>query len=203
MPHYALEGSIYNTGSTLKWLRDNMGLFKNYEDIDKMAEGSSYQSRLYLVPALTGLGAPYWDPDAGALLIGFDRSTSSGNIIRAAMESAAFRTRDIIKAMETDSGTRLKEIRIDGGVSRSRLFCQVLADITGKKIIRSMLEETTSLGIFLGIGLAEGIWKNKENIDVEDKNEMFDPRLSKEIRERIYKNWKRAVDRSREWHRPE
>jgi len=203
MPHYALEGSIYNTGSTLKWLKDNMGLFKSYEDIDEMAEGISYQSRLYLVPALTGLGAPYWDPDAGALLIGFDRSTSPGRIIRAALESAAFRTRDIIKAMETDSGTRLGDIKIDGGVSRSRLFCQILADITGKKIIRSMLEETTSLGIFLGIGLAEGIWKNKKDIDIEDKSEVFDPRIGKGTRDIIYKNWKRAVGRSREWNRPE
>jgi glycerol kinase len=180
-----------------------MGLFKSYEDIDKMAEGIGYQSRLYLVPALTGLGAPYWDPDAGALLIGFDRSTSPGSIIRAAMESAAFRTRDIIKAMESDSGTKLKEIRIDGGVSRSRLFCQILADITGKKIIRSMLEETTSLGIFLGIGLAEGIWKNKEDIDIEDKSTVFNPGVGKETRDKIYQNWKRAVDRSREWNRSE
>ena len=105
--------------------------------------------------------------------------------------------------METDSGTRLGDIKIDGGVSRSRLFCQILADITGKKIIRSMLEETTSLGIFLGIGLAEGIWKNKKDINIEDKSEVFEPRISKGTRDIIYKNWKRAVGRSREWNRPE
>jgi glycerol kinase len=202
-PYYALEGSIYNTGSTLKWLKDNMGLFKSYEDIDKMAEGIGYQSRLYLVPALTGLGAPYWDPDAGALLIGFEGSTSPGSIIRAAMESAAFRTRDIIQAMESDSGTSLKEIRIDGGVSRSRLFCQMLADITGKTIIRSMLEETTSLGVFLGACLAIGIWHGTKDIDVQDKSEAFIPKISRKARDNIYENWKRAVDRSRNWNRPQ
>lgn len=199
-PCYALEGSIYNTGSTLKWLRDNMGLLKSYEDIDKMAEGTDHQDRLYLVPALTGLGAPYWDPEAGALIIGFDRSTSPGDIIRAALESAAFRTRDVIKAMEADSGTSIKEVRIDGGVAKSRLFCQLLADITGKRIIKPDLEETTSLGIFFGAGLAAGIWDHKEDIDIRDKNTSFEPMISSRIRETIYKNWERAVEKSLNWH---
>ena len=135
--YYALEGSIYNSGSILKWLKEDLGLIGNYDEIDKMASTVDYQSRMYIVPAMTGLGAPYWDPDAGALLIGFERSTSSAGIVRAALEAIAYRTGDIITAMEKDTGTRISEIRIDGGVSRSRLFCQIFADLTGKMTKRS------------------------------------------------------------------
>ena len=199
--YYALEGSIYNSGSILKWLKENLGLLKSYDDIDKLASGIDYQSRMYLVPSMTGLGAPYWDPGAGALLIGFDRSTSSNEILRAAVEAAAYRTHDVIIAMERDSGNVINEIKIDGGVSRSNLFCKILADITGKRIIRSTVRETTSLGIFFGAGLAIGLWHSEKEINVKDNSAAFHPEISSGKRKLLYGNWKRALKRSLDWHK--
>jgi len=197
--YYALEGSIYNTGSIFQWFKENLKIISEYSEIEKMATGHKYQSNMYLVPAFTGLGAPYWDSNAGALLIGFNRSTRVDEIVRIAEEAIAYRTNDVILAMEQDMGKLIREIKIDGGVSRENLFCQILSDLTGKKIIKSSLKETTSLGTFFGVGLGMGLWESVAEIKTNHSLFNYQPKINSQLRTALYKNWLNAVERSKNW----
>ncbi|GAG63979.1 unnamed protein product [marine sediment metagenome] len=197
--YYALEGSVYNTGSIFQWLKEDIGLISSYDEIEKIAEDLDYQDSLFMVPALTGLGAPFWDPYARGMIIGLSRSTSKGDIVRAAIESIAYRTCDVIIAMEKDSGIKLSQMKIDGGVSQNDLFCQILADLTEIKIIKFGLKEITALGAMYGAALGIGLWENPDQIKEERKFEEFNPKIDKSLKEKLYNNWCRAVSRSKGW----
>jgi len=196
---YALEGSVYNTGSIFQWLKDGLGLISSYDEIEILSSGLDYRNDLYIVPALTGLGAPHWDPYARGMIIGLTRSTSKNEIIRAAMESIAYRTRDVTDAMEKDCGIRVEQIKIDGGVSQNNLFCQILSDLTGIKIIKFDLKEITALGAMYGAALGIGLWKHPDQIKEGRQFKEFSPVIDSSLRENLYRNWCRALSRSKKW----
>jgi glycerol kinase len=196
---YALEASIFNAGSVLQWLKEDICLMDDYKEIEKIAKGSSYSENIYFVPAFTGLGAPFWDPDARGTIIGITRSTNRKDIIRAAVESLAYRTRDVLIAFEKDSGIKLKEMRIDGGVSQSKVFCRVLSDLTGLGIRAFDFKQYTALGVMYAAGLGSGVLDGYQQIGEHSRSRTFAPETDVELRDRLYKNWTRAVSRSREW----
>lgn len=196
---YALEGSIYNTGSVFQWLKEEMGIIDSYSEIEKLGSGLNYQENLFIVPALTGLGAPFWDPYARGLIIGLSRSTGRKNIVRAAVESAAYRARDVIIAMEKDCKFKLGSMKIDGGVSGNKLFCQVLADITGLVIERFDLGEITALGAMYGAGIGIGVWDGPDRIKVKKASSKYYPKISSNLREKLYRKWSSAVEKAGKW----
>jgi glycerol kinase len=197
--YFALEGSIYNTGSILQWLKEELGIINNYDEIEIQGSDVSYQDNLFLVPAFTGLGAPFWDPYARGLIIGLTRASGKKQIIRAALESMAFSARDVLLAMERDSKIKFSEIKIDGGVSQNRLFCKILADITGIKIIKYDLKEFTALGSMYGAGIGIGIWDSPGEIKDERTPDEYLPEIGDYLRERLYRNWSKAISFSRNW----
>jgi glycerol kinase len=197
--HYGLEGSIYNAGSLFQWLKDGLGIIDDHSQIQALASGHDYQGHLFIVPALTGLGAPYWDPHARGLIIGLERSTSKGQIVRACIESIAYRSADVIYAMERDLGRRVTELKTDGGVSQNPLFCQVLADITGTMVIKSAHMEMTSLGACLAAGLGLGIWDSPQDIEIESGQTRYEARIDKDRSLRLYSRWQKAVERAKGW----
>jgi len=196
---YALEGSIYNTGSVFQWLKDELGIIHDYNEIGEITAGLDYQSNLFFVPAFTGLGAPYWDPYASGIIIGISRSTSKKEIIRAAEESIAYGVCDLVAAIEKDTGVKLTKIKIDGGVSKNDSFCQVLSDLTGIKVIKFPVKEITALGAMYGAGLGIGIWENPLQIGESSTYFEFHSKIGEKLRKKLYKNWCRAVSRSRNW----
>ncbi|MCG9479905.1 MAG: glycerol kinase GlpK [Actinomycetia bacterium] len=196
---YALEGSVYNTGSVFQWLKEGIEIIGDYKDIEFLASGQDYQKDLFLVPALTGMGAPYWDPLARGLLIGITRSTSKKQIVRAAVESIAYRTLDVLNVLERETNLYISSIKIDGGVTRNRLFCQVLADITGKEINKLDLPEITALGSMYGAGLSIGLWSSQKDIKQSMGYQKYVSQMEVELRNNLYSNWQRAVDRAKNW----
>ncbi|MCJ7473194.1 MAG: FGGY-family carbohydrate kinase, partial [Actinobacteria bacterium] len=196
---YALEASIYNAGNVLQWLKEDMGLIDDYKEIEKIAGRSDYNENIFFVPAFTGLGAPFWDSDARGIIIGITRSTNRKDIVKVAIESLAYRTRDVLIALERDSGTEIKEMRIDGGVSQSNVFCQILSDLTGIKIEASDFKEYTALGSMYAAGLGFGIWEDHQQINKYRESKTYIPKINSNLRGKLYKNWSRAVSRSRDW----
>ncbi len=192
---YALEGSVFITGAALKWLKD-LGFINKYEETENLARESE-NLNLYFVPAFSGLGAPYWDQYARGLLIGITRDTKREDIVRAALESIAYQTMDVVE--EIKKHLEIKEIRVDGGASINDYLMQFQADIGGIPILRPVNRESTSLGAAFIAGLEAGIWKFEElrNLWTEDKR--FYPKIDKEKREKLYGKWKRAVNRSLRW----
>ncbi|MCL5986010.1 MAG: glycerol kinase GlpK [Actinobacteria bacterium] len=197
--YYALEGSIYNTGSILQWLKEELGIINSYDEIEILASGVNYQDNLFLVPAFTGLGAPFWDPYARGLIIGLTRASGKKQIIRTALESMALSTCDVLLAMERDSKIKFIQMKIDGGVSQNRLFCKILADITGIKIIKYDLKEFTALGSMYGAGIGIGIWDGPDEIKDERTPDEYLPEIGNDLREKLYRNWSRAILLSRNW----
>ncbi|MGM0366923.1 MAG: glycerol kinase GlpK [Actinomycetota bacterium] len=196
---YALEGSVYNTGSIFQWLKEGMGIIADYKDIEFLASRQDYQKDLFMVPALTGMGAPYWDPYARGMLIGITRSTSKGQIVRAAVEAIAYRTLDVLNVMEKDTDLYIETLKIDGGVSQNKLFCQILADIIGKKILKLDLQEITALGAMFGAGLAIGLWDSKDKIKERTGYEGYMPDMDAGTRNQLYSRWQKAVAKARNW----
>ena len=196
---YALEGSTYNAGSIYQWLKEELGLIKDYSEIAELAIKAEYQKNLFLVPAFTGLGSPFWDPYARGLLIGIERSTGRKEIVRASLEAAAYRTVDVMNAMRLDSCLNLNFLKIDGGVSKDKAFPQILADLTGVKIIKFDMKELTALGAFFGASLGLGIWRSPKDLKDDRKTEIFLPILKDETRKDLYNNWLKAVERCRNW----
>ncbi len=199
---YDLEGSAFNAGSVIKWLRDEVELIKDARECDICAEKVDDSNGLYFVPAFTGLGAPYWDMYARGCMIGLTRGINKNHICRAVLESITFQMTDLLEAMMNDSGILLKDLRVDGGASISDIMMQIQANMTGVNVNRPVNREATALGAAYLAGLATGVWKDTKEIEanrVVDK--VFVPSMAEDKRNEMYANWKRAVERSRNWER--
>lgn len=197
---YALEGSIFITGAAIQWLRDGLKIIEVSGEVNPLAEAAEDTGGMYLVPAFTGLGAPYWDPYARGLIIGLTRGTSRKHIARAVLESIAYLTRDVVEAVCNDTGQRVKMLKADGGASRSDFLLQFQADILGVNVARPSVRETTSLGAAYLAGLAVGFWKSVEEVKGNWRVEReFTPRMDPETRKKLYEGWRAAVKRSLGW----
>lgn len=192
---YAIEGAVFNAGSALKWLKDELGLIKSYDELDTLATSIDSSEELVIVPAYTGLGAPHWDMYARGLMIGISRNTSKAHIVRATLESIAFQTKDIIDAMNLNHSS-VKALSVDGGVSSSEFLVQFLADILQVPIQRGITNECTALGAALIAN--KGIRKTLPNLS-DNNVEVFLPKLSISDRDIIYKKWQKAVERAKKW----
>lgn len=197
---YCLEGSIAITGALVQWLRDNLGLIQKSSDIEALAKSVEDNGGIYFVPAFSGLFAPYWKSDARGVIVGMTRYVNKGHIARAALEATAFQTREVLDAMNADSGVPLTALKVDGGMVYDELLMQFQADILGVPVIRPKVAETTALGAAYAAGLAVGFWKNVEDLRtnwVKDKE--WKPMIKAELRDKEYKGWKKAVTRTFDW----
>lgn len=197
---YALEGSIFIAGAVVQWLRDGLGLIKKSSDIEKLARSVDDNGGVYFVPALSGLGAPYWDQQARGSIQGLSRGTEAGHIARAALEGIAFRVADVLQAMESDSGIKTAELRVDGGATANNLLMQFQADILQVPLVRPEVLETTALGAAYLAGLATGFWNSTDDIEQQWKaDRRFEPEISADEAEVYLNKWRRAVDGSKGW----
>lgn len=197
---YALEGSIFVAGAAVQWLRDELKLIDNAAQSEELASAITDTNSVYVVPAFVGLGAPYWDMYARGTIIGLTRGANRNHIVRATLESIAFQTKDVLQAMEEDSGIKLKTLRVDGGAVVNNFLMQFQADILGVPVDRPVETETTAMGAAFLAGLAVGFWKNKAEIaDNRRVDRTFTPTMDTEGRNRKYGGWKKAVERSRAW----
>ena len=197
---YALEGSVFVGGAVIQWLRDELHFIREARDAEYFASKVPDTGGVYLVPAFTGLGAPYWDMYARGALVGITRGTKPEHIIRAAQESIAYQSMDLVQAMEKDSGRTLSELKVDGGASRDRFLMQFQADILGKTVSRPMVRETTALGAAFLAGLAVGVWKDTDEIRSQLVCDVcFESRMEEEKRETLIRGWHKAVGRSLDW----
>jgi glycerol kinase len=199
-PHYALEGSIAVTGSLVQWLRDNLGLFSNAPEIETLAKQVEDNGGAYFVPAFSGLFAPYWRPDARGALVGLTRYVNKSHIARAALESTAYQTAEVIDAVNADSGVPLTELKVDGGMTANDTLMQFQADILGVPVVRPVVAETTALGAAYAAGLAVGFWADLDDLAKnwqEDKR--WEPKMPSEQRDKLYRNWKKAVTKTFDW----
>jgi glycerol kinase len=198
--NYALEGAIFNGGSTVQWLRDELKIINDSLDSEYFATKVEDNNGVYLVPAFTGLGAPYWDPYARGALFGLTRGVKVDHIIRATLESIAYQTRDVLDAMQQDAGKRTTSLRVDGGAVANNFLMQFQADILGTTVERPEMKETTALGAAYLAGLATGFWKSLDELRNKATIErVFEPESNPEQREALYKGWKRAVERTKGW----
>ncbi len=199
---YALEGSIFVTGAAVQWLRDGLQVIKNSVDVEDLAATVPDNGGVYLVPAFVGLGAPYWDPNARGTIVGLTRGSTVGHIARATLESMCYQTRDVLEAMEADSGVSLKTLRVDGGAVVNNLLMQFQADILGVAVQRPKIAETTALGAAYLAGLAVGFWSSPQEVAEQwAVDRTFEPQMGADQRDSLYADWKRAVERSLNWER--
>ena len=197
---YALEGSVFVGGAVIQWIRDELELVNNAADTEYFAGKVKDNGGVYVVPAFTGLGAPYWDMYARGTILGLTRGANKNHIIRAALESIAYQSRDLMDAMEEDSGCRLNSIKVDGGASRNNFLMRFQADITGTKVIRPIITETTALGAAYLAGLAVGFWKSKEEIATKwCVSQAYESQYDEDKKENLYREWKKAVTRAMAW----
>jgi glycerol kinase len=195
---YALEGSVFMGGATIQWLRDELGLIRDAKDTAYFAQQVDSSNGVYLVPAFVGLGAPYWDPHARGSLVGLTRGTNRNHIIRAALEAIAYQSKDVLLAMEEDSGIKLNQIRVDGGAVANDFLMQFQSDIMGSKVVRPMVRESTALGAAMLAGLAVGYWNSQEELaDKKEIERIFSPELEREKRETLYDGWLTAIGRTK------
>lgn len=191
---YALEGSIFVAGSAIQWLRDGLRMFKTSPESEAYAERVESTEGVYVVPAFVGLGAPYWDSDVRGAIFGLTRGTSKEHFVRATLESLAYQTKDVLDAMEKDSGITLKKLRVDGGAVKNDFLMQFQSDLLNVPVERPIINETTALGAAYLAGLAVGFWKDRSDIMAHwalDRN--FEPEMDKEQREDLYSGWQKAV----------
>lgn len=197
---YSIEGSAFNAGSVIKWLRDEIHLIDDASRCDELAESVPDANGMYLVPAFTGLGAPYWDMYARGTIVGLTRGVNRAHFARAVLESIAFQSTDLLEAMAKDSQITLSELRVDGGASVSNIMMQIQANLIRTMVNRPKTVETTALGAAYLAGLAVGMWKSLDEIENNREVEkVFIPKITKGERDKIYKNWLRAVERSKGW----
>jgi len=197
---YALEGSVFVAGAVVQWLRDELGFFKNSKEIEFLAATVLDSGGVVVVPAFTGLGAPYWDARARGALVGLTRGTSKAHIARAALEAIAFQSADVLEAMQKDAGEALKELRVDGGAAANDLMMQFQADILGVPVVRPRVLETTALGAAYLAGLTVDLWKSREELASHWQVERrFTPQMTAQKREELMLRWRDAVSRSRNW----
>lgn len=198
--NYALEGSIFIAGAIIQWLRDELRLIVDAADSEYFATKVDDTNGVYIVPAFVGLGAPYWDMYARGTIVGLTRGSNRNHITRAALESIAYQTRDVLEAMQEDSGIDLKELRVDGGAVANNFLMQFQSDILGVPVHRPKVIETTALGAAYLAGLAVGFWRDMDEISVKwNVDRVFSPEMDEEHKEKIYKGWKKAVGRSLSW----
>jgi len=194
---YALEGSIFIAGAVIQWLRDELGIIPSSKDIESLALTVENSNGVYLVPAFAGLGAPYWNQHARGTIVGLTRGTSKAHLARAALESIAFQTMDVLKSMEADSSSTIRELRVDGGATINNLLMQIQADVLGVKVVRPEITETTAMGAAYFAGLATGFWKNIDEIKEQwslDKEFIPSTKNNESVKE-----WKRAVETVKFW----
>ena len=197
---YALEGSVFVGGAVIQWIRDELKLVNDAADTEYFAKKVEDNGGVYVVPAFTGLGAPYWDMYARGTILGLTRGANRNHIIRAALESIAYQSKDLIDAMQEDAGCKLTKLKVDGGASRNNLLMQFQADITGAEVVRPIVTETTALGAAYLAGLAVGFWNSKEEIAEKwAVSQAYIPNLSEEKKEKLYRGWKKAVKRAADW----
>jgi glycerol kinase len=199
-PHYALEGSIAIAGALVQWLRDNLGLIAKSADVEALARQAQDNGDVYVVPAFSGLFAPYWQDTARGVIVGLTRYANRSHIARAALEAVAYQTRDVLEAMEKDSGIPIKELRVDGGMVANELLMQFQADQLAVPVVRPRVTETTALGAAYAAGLAVGYWSSRDelvrNWGVERR---WHPQMADEERRKLYAAWQKAVRRSLDW----
>jgi glycerol kinase len=201
---YALEGSVFSAGSAVQWLRDGLHAIESSAEVEALAARADGTAGVYLVPAFTGLGAPYWDPCARGTIVGLTRDSGLAEIARATLESIAFQVADVLDAMEADSGSRLTTLRVDGGAAANDLLLGFQADILDVPVERPTVPETTALGAAYLAGLAVGYWKDVAEIEANWRlDRRFEPAMAAEQRDRLVRGWHRAVDRARGWARDE
>ena len=199
---YALEGSVFIAGAAIQWLRDGLGLIARAADIDAIASSVPDTGGVYFVPALAGLGAPYWDPHARGAIVGITRGTTRAHLARATLEAIAFQSAELIEAMATDSGIALAELRVDGGATACNALMQMQADLLGVPVVRPRVTETTALGAAYLAGLAVGFWKDEQEIATFwERERVFEPRVARDAAAERLAGWRRAVERSRDWAR--
>jgi glycerol kinase len=197
---YALEGSIFVGGAVIQWLRDGLKIIRKSEESEPLAATVENNGGVYFVPALTGLGAPHWDPYARGTITGITRGTTSAHIARAALESIAFQSRDVLKAMEDDMQQTAKELRVDGGATSNNLLMQFQSDILGIPVRRPQVQETTALGAAFFAGLATGFWPSIEALKSSWKEDRkFIPGIDEEEKKKLLKHWDKAVQRAEDW----
>jgi len=201
---YALEGSVFVAGAVVQWLRDELGFFESSAEVEALANSVLDSGGVVVVPAFTGLGAPYWDPRARGAILGLTRGSSRGHIARAALESIAYQSADVLDAMQKDSGKTLTELRVDGGATANDLLMQFQADLLGVPVVRPKILETTALGAAYLAGLTVGLWKSREAIAEQWQVERrFEPRMERGEADERLARWRDAVSRSRDWAKPE
>jgi glycerol kinase len=197
---YALEGSVAITGALVQWLRDNLGIIGKSSDVEELARSVEDNGGIYFVPAFSGLFAPYWRSDARGAIIGMTRYVNKGHIARAALEATAYQTREVLEAMEKDSGVKLSVLKVDGGMVVNELLMQFQADMLGVPVVRPKVAETTALGAAYAAGLAVGFWTGLDELRSnwkEDKR--WQPMMNEAARESLYAGWKKAVTRTFDW----
>jgi len=198
---YALEGSIFIGGAVVQWLRDKLKIIKSSGDIEKLASEAANNGGVFFIPAFVGLGAPHWDPYATGTIIGINRDTTDANIARAALESIALQSLDVLRTMELDSGIQMQELRVDGGAAVNDLLMQFQADVLGTAVVRPAIIETTALGAAYLAGLATGFWQGIDEIrDQWKEDKTFKPSMASEEIKKLTGNWARALERSRNWN---
>ncbi|MCU1479216.1 MAG: glpK [Subtercola sp.] len=198
--HYALEGSIAVTGSLIQWLRDNLGIISSAPEVEELAKTVDDNGGAYFVPAFSGLFAPYWRSDARGALVGLTRYVNKGHIARAALEATAFQTREVLDAVNADSGVDLTELKVDGGMIANNLLMQFQADILGVPVVRPVVAETTALGAAYAAGLATGFWANLDDLRANwQEDSRWTPNMEPEERDRQMRNWKKAVSKTLDW----
>ena len=201
---YALEGSVFIGGAVIQWLRDRLRIIEKASDTEQIGRGTPDSGGVFFVPALTGIGAPYWDMYARGLIIGITRDTTRNQIIRAALESICLQTVDVLEAMTKTTGGRLRSLKVDGGASVNNFLMQLQADLLGLPIERSAIAETTALGAAFLAGLAVGVWDDLHKLkDLRRVDRVFRPAMTANVRAEMRRGWKRAVQRALDWARPD
>lgn len=198
---YCLEGSIFIAGAAVQWLRDGLGIIQTSADVERLAAEVNSSDGVLLVPAFVGLGAPYWDAEARGLLIGLTRGTKAAHIARAAIDSMAYQSADLLDAMQQDAGSPLAELRVDGGATCNDSLLQFQADLLGVRVVRPKVLETTAFGVACLAGLASGVWSdNRDLAEARAVDRVFEPQMSADERNKLMARWHKAVERSRHWN---
>jgi glycerol kinase len=197
---YALEGSVFIAGAAVQWLRDGLRAIDSSADVERLTAEVADTDGVYLVPAFVGLGAPYWDPRARGIIVGLTRSSSVAHVARAAVEAMAYQTRDVLEVMQQESHLPLTALKVDGGAAANAMLLQFQADLLNAPVRRPVVSETTALGAAYLAGLAVGYWDGLEDVRRNwALDREFTPAMDEERRERLYRGWRKAVERSLNW----
>jgi glycerol kinase len=197
---YALEGSVFVGGAVVQWLRDGLGIIASSSEVEALANSVPDNGGVCFVPAFVGLGAPHWDSNARGAILGLTRGSNAGHIARAAVESIAYQVADLMDAVQTDTGTPLKELRVDGGASANNTLMQFQADLLGVPVVRPSITESTALGAAFFAGLGVGFWKDSEAIsDLPREERRFEPQMPRSQMQAMRQRWNEAISRAKSW----